>query len=224
MTAPRSVPMPSLIGIVLAAGASSRFGSPKALALFRGRTLLEHAIMAFAGLSQVLGVVVLVGADCTKLTKVAHGCGAEVLHHKAWARGMTASLRAAVVEAQRCHAAGALISAVDQPSANASHFLRLIQRFESGATIVASAYEDTVGLPTLFAERHFAEVLALRDDERGKDFILRHKECMHTAMVSLARGGQDIDTQAELERLQLQPESSEHSGTLLTHLTRDGGE
>jgi molybdopterin-guanine dinucleotide biosynthesis protein A len=40
--------------VVLAGGKSSRFGSDKALALLRGRPLLDHAVAGLAGFEQVL--------------------------------------------------------------------------------------------------------------------------------------------------------------------------
>ena len=48
--------MSSPLGAVLAGGSSSRFGAPKALALLRGRTLLERALgsVAAAGLEPVV--------------------------------------------------------------------------------------------------------------------------------------------------------------------------
>lgn len=49
-----------LLGAVLAGGASSRFGSDKALALFAGKPLIEHAIAALS--PQVEGLVI-VGRD-----------------------------------------------------------------------------------------------------------------------------------------------------------------
>ena len=49
-----------VLGAVLAGGASSRFGSDKAAALLRGRTLLEHMRDLLAG---VVGDVVVVGRD-----------------------------------------------------------------------------------------------------------------------------------------------------------------
>ncbi|MFM5885600.1 MAG: molybdenum cofactor guanylyltransferase [Novosphingobium sp.] len=41
--------MSRLLGVVLAGGQSSRFGSDKALALYCGRTLLAHAVAALEG-------------------------------------------------------------------------------------------------------------------------------------------------------------------------------
>ena len=46
-----------ILGAVLAGGQSSRFGSDKALALFEGRTLLDHAVAALTGLCDAVVVV-----------------------------------------------------------------------------------------------------------------------------------------------------------------------
>ena len=46
-----------ILGAVLAGGQSSRFGSDKALALFEGRTLLDHAVAALAELCDAVMVV-----------------------------------------------------------------------------------------------------------------------------------------------------------------------
>jgi molybdenum cofactor guanylyltransferase len=50
------------LGGVLAGGQSSRFGSPKAMALFEGRALLDHVIAGLA--SQCRSLVILGGPAC----------------------------------------------------------------------------------------------------------------------------------------------------------------
>lgn len=52
----------TVVALVLAAGASSRFGSPKLLAPLRGRPLLQHALDAVAA-AGIDDVVVVLGAD-----------------------------------------------------------------------------------------------------------------------------------------------------------------
>lgn len=57
-----------LLGVVLAGGRSSRFGSDKAVALYRGRSLLDHAI---AALDPLVADVVLAGRAHPYLRTVA---------------------------------------------------------------------------------------------------------------------------------------------------------
>jgi molybdenum cofactor cytidylyltransferase len=205
MTAQRSG---SLMGIVLAAGASTRFGTPKALARMGGLTLLERSIEALTGLAQISDVLVVLGAHHAELRPLAQACGASVLHHQAWARGMTASLRLAVAFALAHRAAGVLVSVVDQPSADRLHFAHMIKHFEAGSTMVSSVYDETCGMPVLFAHQHFAEVLNLADHERGKDVVLRHRLGAHSAFEGLVNGGHDIDTIADLSKFEADPVAS----------------
>jgi nicotine blue oxidoreductase len=78
-------------GLVLAAGEGSRFGGPKQLARLRGRTLVEHALAAVAGLERV---VVVLGARAGEVRAGADLGSAEIVVCAAWADGMSASLQA----------------------------------------------------------------------------------------------------------------------------------
>jgi molybdopterin-guanine dinucleotide biosynthesis protein A len=46
--------MTKILGVVLAGGLSTRFGSDKAQALWRGRSLLDHALDALAPIARAL--------------------------------------------------------------------------------------------------------------------------------------------------------------------------
>lgn len=59
---------PDILGVVLAGGQSSRFGSDKALALLDGRPLLDHAVAWLAGWC---GGVVVAGRDVAPVPVVA---------------------------------------------------------------------------------------------------------------------------------------------------------
>ena len=77
-------------GLVLAAGAARRFGSPKQLALLGGRPLLEHALATItaAGLDRV---VVVLGCHADQVLAGVDLQGAETVRSERWSEGQAAS-------------------------------------------------------------------------------------------------------------------------------------
>jgi molybdenum cofactor cytidylyltransferase len=187
-----------IVAVVLAAGASSRFGSPKGLAPFRGKMLIEHVLTELRAESSVREVAVVVGAHAEALERVVSEQGAHVHRFDEWERGMTASLREGVALAERLGAAAVLVCTLDQPAADRVHFARMIACRRAGASFVASRYEGALGIPVLFDRLHFSEFAALPDSGRGKDLVLAHAASAHFADVVLDGGGLDVDTPEDL--------------------------
>ena len=80
-------------GLVLAAGAATRFGAPKQLALLRGRPLLEHVLETVAAAPLDRRVVVL-GAEAERVERDVPLHGVRPVRCTGWAEGQSASLRA----------------------------------------------------------------------------------------------------------------------------------
>lgn len=191
-----------LHAVVLAAGASTRFGSPKALASYGGRTLLERAIAEARAVVTAPGrVMVVVGAHAERLTPHVRAQGAHVVWCPEWRGGMVASLQAAVREAAARGASALLVSAVDQPAATRVHFAAMCARHRAGASLVASGYDGAMGIPVLFGAAHFSELAALPEGARGKDVLSAHRNRSYAAVIPLPDGGLDVDTPADLARL-----------------------
>ncbi len=70
----------------------------------------------------------------------------------------------------------------------------------TGSSIVASSYAGTRGVPALFAATHFAELRQLRGDRGAGPLLASHAGSVH--LIPLAGGEVDIDTPADLARLQ----------------------
>src|SRR5579871_3988981 len=83
-------------GLVLAAGEARRFGSPKQLAPYRGRPLLEHALAAMAAARSVGVTVVVLGARADEVLATVDLQGARPVICADWADGQSVSLRAGV--------------------------------------------------------------------------------------------------------------------------------
>ena len=92
------------VGIVLAAGAATRFGSPKQLVPLAGRPLLEHVTAALADTRLDHRLVVL-GAYADQVLKAVDLHGAEPVVCAGWRDGQAASLLAGLERAGDADAA-----------------------------------------------------------------------------------------------------------------------
>ncbi len=193
--------MSSIGALILAAGESSRFGQPKQLVQFRGRTLLRGVVdaAAEAGCSPI---IVVVGSDGRKLAPELQQTSAIIAENANWKSGMGTSIRRGVrtLIDQSSESEALVLLVCDQPFVNANPIKRLIsRRQESAAPIIASAYAETLGVPALFDRAFFEELLSLEDDAGAKSIILRNRE--KVAEISFPEGEIDIDTTQDLEEL-----------------------
>jgi molybdenum cofactor cytidylyltransferase len=191
---------------VLAAGGSSRLGTPKQLVRWRGRTLLRRAAeTALAGSAGPVAVVL--GSHAATLRAELDGLPVVIAVNRRWRDGMASSLRAGVRAARaasgRESPAAILFLTCDQPHVTPSLLRRIVGRFRRGAPIVACAYAGTLGVPALFAAVHFGALLALRGDEGAKRLLVRHREVV--APVSFRRGAVDVDRAADLRAFRHPP-------------------
>ena len=166
--------------IVLAAGASSRFGSPKQLAELDGCSLLELAYGRYKALdlvSRVNGVglrsILVLGANENEIRqRVKSDCWSKVVVCQNWEAGMRASIQsgfeAAVADAQEQNAnlQGALLCLVDQPMIQTQSLERLILLGMQEQRITCVAYDNSPGPPAYFPKNEM-EKFCLWNSELG---------------------------------------------------------
>ena len=192
--------------LVLAAGASRRMGRPKQLLPYRGRSLLRHAAETAAA-SRCQFVTVVLGAHAENLRRELGNLLmpriVQIVENPGWADGLGSSIavgvRALITAEERVEAL--VIMLCDQPLISAQFIDKLVETYErTGKTIVASEYKGTTGVPALFDNALFTELMALGEDSGAKHVIAKHKD--DVARVPFAEGAIDIDTPQEYERLQ----------------------
>jgi molybdenum cofactor cytidylyltransferase len=186
--------------VILAAGGSLRFGQPKQLLPFHGKTLVRTVIDAAheAGCSPV---VVVIGDNGEKIHReLAHANVIEV-QNRDWQRGIGSSIRSGV-QALSDHAPdveATFLLVCDQPAVNARLIERMIAtHMATKKDIVASSYADTVGVPALFDRSLFGDLLSLGDEAGAKSIILRSPE--RVAQLAFPEGAIDIDTWEDWEK------------------------
>ena len=190
--------------IILAAGASTRLGTPKQTILYEGKTLLQHAIEAAQGASCHPVMVVLGAHADTILSDLANlhpSSAANMVHNEHWRQGMGTSIAVGLESLLQIDKtlSFAIIMVCDQPFANAA-LLRILmkEQEQTGKGIVASAYADTMGVPALFDHKYFDVLMQLSSDEGAKKIMLHHQE--DVALVPFEKGVIDIDTIRDVER------------------------
>ncbi len=190
-----------IAAVILAAGNSTRMGTPKQLLPYNGSTLLNHTLLPVAKLFPGRTYLVL-GANASLVRNTFPGGTCKVVINDQWATGMASSLIAGLQSAQHdfTDLEAIIFLTGDQPSVTASHLSTLTDAFISGrAPIIASAYDGIQGVPALFDKKLFPELKKLKADA-GARYVLKQFE-KDVFSVPLPDGGTDIDTPVQYKQL-----------------------
>lgn len=185
-------------GLLLAAGAGSRMGLPKALVRDEaGRPWLTRAVSVLLD-GGCDGVTVVLGASADE----AEGVLADGLHDLtrvhavralAWQAGMGASLRTGLRELAGTGHDAALVHLVDLPDVTAAVVARVLARSDPGPSALARAsYDATPGHPVLLGREHWAPVADAATGDRGARLYLSVNDPLLVECGDLATGA-DVD-------------------------------
>jgi CTP:molybdopterin cytidylyltransferase MocA len=180
--------------LILAAGASTRLGSPKQLAKLGPETLLERAVRTAreAGCRPIL---VVLGASADKIQAACALGDAEILINENWTEGMGLSLRVGV-ERLAARAAAIVVMTCDQPTVSGDHLTRLIQRSQQLQSPVCSSYPGGRGVPACFPASSFSELTRLGGNTGARRLLAS------APAVELIDGDLDVDTAESLREAQ----------------------
>lgn len=192
-----------MTAIILAAGRSSRFGSQKLLAPFRGEPMIRHVVktISAAGLEECI----LVYADEQVKAAVPD---VRCVHNPDAVQGQSTSIRLSVSRSDP-ETDGYLFLMGDQPFLSSETIRTLLAAFHaSSKSIVVPVYAGKQGAPVVFAGRWRAELLALQGDTGGRQIMCRHTEEILRVSIACAREGLDIDT-VEVYRREVEREGAQ---------------
>ena len=154
----------SVVGVVLGAGESSRFGAPKQLLPFEGTTLLGQVVRN-ANASALDRVVVVLGRASGELREAVDFGRAEIVENTAYGTGCASSLLAGLdAVGETCEAIVLLPG--DQPGVRTGFIDHAVTRWrrENSWAAVAS-YRGDLGHPFIFARAAFGELRRLHGDK-----------------------------------------------------------
>lgn len=189
-----------IVGIVLAAGTSSRLGRPKQLLDLGGQPLLVHVVDA-ALASPLDQVVVVLGHEAAQIGKVLpiHTARVRAVLNPAFASGQSSSLVAGLGALDR-NVEAAVVLLGDQPGVRPEAVVAVVEAWrQGGRAVVQATYGGRPGHPVLFARSMWPELTRLTGDRGARDLVAAHGGRATVEMGS--RPPEDVDTEEEYRRL-----------------------
>jgi molybdenum cofactor cytidylyltransferase len=184
-------------GLVLAAGTSSRFGAPKQLLPYRGRTLLDATLETArgCGFDQLL---VTLGGSAAAIREQVDLAGVRVVDNPDFGTGCSSSIVSAL-DAVDAAAGGLVLLLGDQPGVTAGA-VRALVATAADAPLGVCRYDNGPGHPLWFGRAVFGELRSLHGDKA----VWRLLESGRHRVVQVAVTGPvplDVDDRAGYEAL-----------------------
>ncbi|MEW5421205.1 NTP transferase domain-containing protein [Amorphus sp. 3PC139-8] len=206
-TAEREAAKRPVAAVVLAAGRSSRMGSPKMLATLEGIPLVRRVAEA-AQASRADRVVVVTGNAGEEVAATLDGLDVARVHNRDFADGLSTSLKAGLA-ALPDEIEAAIVLLGDMPMIEPAMIDRLIDAFdpETGALIVVPTHDGRRGNPVLWSRRFFPELMAVTGDKGGREVLEGYPDAIVEVELGQA-AALDVDTPETLAEIGGEPAQS----------------
>jgi len=171
-----------IAGIILAAGASTRYGQPKQLLDWRGTPFMR--VVAQTALSAGLDpVLVVTGAYAEKVETALQGLPVQIVRNESWQEGQSSSIRASInalapsiptghlphFQRKWGRMGGGIFLLADQPQVTATILRALVERHRLDLPpVLAPMVQDARANPVLFDQVTFPDLLSLQGDIGGR--------------------------------------------------------
>ena len=163
----------AVTGVVLAAGAGTRMGTPKALLRTASGVpwvAVACRLLLDAGCSRVVVVLGASAPEAALLVPADARVGCIV--NPDWADGMASSLRAGLAASS---GDAALVTVVDMPALPGAVVARVLARGHSTTSLARAVFAGRPGHPVLIGSAHWAPLSAtLTGDHGGRGYLDAH--------------------------------------------------
>ena len=188
--------------VILAAGASTRMRTPKQLLKWNSSTLIEHTIKTALN-SSAKEIIVVLGANFESIISKIEQYPITILNNEAWKVGLGKSLAFGInyIKQSNKNFNACLVTLADQPFIDAEFLNTLINEFQPNKKqIIATSYNnEKQGVPVIFDEFYFDELLKLNDDSGAKQLLNKYKSSLKTFKPDIENV--DLDTKSDYETL-----------------------
>ena len=184
--------------LILAAGEAQRFGSPKQLAVWKGKSLIEHVINN-ASDSHVDSIWVVLGAYADEIKNEIRKSNIPVVFNPNWQSGQASSVMLGIQSLDK-DVDAALFLLVDQPQISPKHLNRLIHLFaKTKAHTLSYEFDGIYRHPVIFSKAIFREFQGISGDIGGRKLFKQYKPI--TIEYTDEINAFDIDRPDDLKRL-----------------------
>jgi molybdenum cofactor cytidylyltransferase len=193
-------------GIILAAGASTRFGQPKQLLQLNGKYLVEWVLEA-ALKSNLKRIILVLGYAHQKIQQV---LGQKLNHPKLqieinshYKDGQSNSLQIGLSCVKDTYPAVMFLLA-DQPLVDAVTLNFLLKQFwSSHQTICVPSFAGRIGNPCIFSSYFYPQIMQISGDIGARRIIHANPKQVHVVPIQDPHFFLDIDTPADLEKIKM---------------------
>ena len=191
-------------GIILAAGAATRFGQPKQLLRLKDKYLIERVLDA--ALNSKLGRVVLVLGFAHQ--KIQKALGKKLRHAKLqievnphYQKGQGHSLQVGLSSVINTFPAVMFLLA-DQPLVDAATINCLLDKFWSAdKDIGVPTFQGKRGNPSIFSQKFYQHIMKIKGDIGARQIINAHPERVLEIEIKNPLLFSDVDTPQDFEKI-----------------------
>ena len=157
--------------VLLAAGESKRFGSPKQLAPWNGKTFIRTIIEKVKTIDPSEFLVIVGAFSELVMKEIDDFSSIKIIHNPDWNTGQASSVKIGVENLSN-DVEAVIFILVDQPQIDVKTIRNLVISYATtNANIIAYSYNDTARHPILFSKILFPELKNLSGNSGGKQLF-----------------------------------------------------
>jgi len=201
---PNSPHPPSTAGIILAAGMSSRFGHPKQLAQWNGKSLLQRVVEESMA-SRLDEIILVLGYRAAMIRRhldpLLDSPQIRWVDNPRFQLGQSESVKAGL-RFTRNRTDAVMFLMADQPLVTCRLIDRLLDTFrQSERAICVPAYRGQRATPVIIGRKFYPELFQITGDKGARGIIDANPDQVEVLEINNPDCLKDIDTVADMNRL-----------------------